>query len=164
MRPYAVPGAGGCMEVIGGSCRLGLWHVHVWWAGNTVHRVRFSTTGLSGPVPNSIRRFCAGYREDFSGLDTIACEGDTPSARIYRAVREIPYGSTATYGEIASRVGTSPRAVGRAMAHNPTPVVVPCHRVVAANGIGGFSPDIGIKELLLTLEKKAKNRQKQKKA
>ena len=50
------------------------------------------------------------------------------------------------------------------MAHNPTPVVVPCHRVVAANGIGGFSPDIGIKELLLTLEKKAKNKQKQKKA
>jgi methylated-DNA-[protein]-cysteine S-methyltransferase len=96
---------------------------------------------------------------DLSGLRTVACEGDTVSSRIYRAVREIPYGSTATYGDIARIVGTSPRAVGRAMAHNPTPLVVPCHRVVAANGIGGFTPAPEIKEHLLLLEKKAKKRQ-----
>ena len=89
-------------------------------------------------------------------LATIACEGETVSARIYRAVREVPYGSTATYGQIAAQVGTSPRAVGRAMAHNPTPLVVPCHRIVAANGIGGFTPHLEIKELLLALERKGK--------
>jgi methylated-DNA-[protein]-cysteine S-methyltransferase len=97
---------------------------------------------------------------DLSGLASIACEGDTPSARIYRAVREVPYGSTATYGQIASMVGTSPRAVGQAMARNPTPLVVPCHRIVAAHGIGGFSPALEIKQLLLGMEKKGMNKEK----
>ena len=69
---------------------------------------------------------------------------------------------TATYGEIAARIGTSARAVGRAMARNPTPLVVPCHRVVAATGIGGFTPALEIKEYLLDLEKKGEiKRQKE---
>jgi len=144
------------MEVIGGSCRLGLWHVHVWWSDDTIHRVRFATTGIPGPVPVLIQKYCAGHPVDLSGLRTVACDGDSVSSRIYCAVREIPYGSTATYGEIARVVGTSPRAVGRAMSHNPTPLVVPCHRVVAAGGIGGFTPAIEIKEHLIALEKKAR--------
>ena len=69
-------------------------------------------------------------------------------------VREIPRGKTATYGEIARRVGTSPRVVGQAMARNPTPLVIPCHRVVAADGIGGFSPSVEIKEAPAAMEKK----------
>ena len=144
------------MEVTGGSCRLGLWHVHVWWSDDMIYRVRFAPTAIPGPVPPLIRKYCAGYPMDLSGLLTVACDGDAVSARIYRTVREIPYGSTATYGGIARQVGTSPRAVGRAMAHNPTPLVVPCHRVVAASGIGGFTPALEIKEQLLALEKKAK--------
>ncbi|MFZ1898364.1 methylated-DNA--[protein]-cysteine S-methyltransferase [Methanoregula sp.] len=144
------------MEMMGGSCRLGLWHVHVWWSGDTIYRVRFASTGISGPVPAPILKYCAGHAVDLSGLKTVACEGECVSARIYQAVREVPYGSTATYGEIAAQIGTSPRAVGRAMAHNPTPLVVPCHRIVAANGIGGFSPALEIKELLLALEQKGK--------
>jgi methylated-DNA-[protein]-cysteine S-methyltransferase len=74
--------------------------------------------------------------------------------RIYRAVRDVPYGKTATYGEIAVKVSTSPRVVGQAMARNPTPLVIPCHRIVAAHGIGGFSPSVEIKEALLAMEKK----------
>jgi len=144
------------MEMIGGSCRLGLWYVHVWWSGETIYRVRFASTGLPGPVPAQIQKYCAGHRVDLSGLRTVACDGDSASSRIYSAVRKIPYGSTATYGDIARQIGTSPRAVGRAMAHNPTPIVVPCHRVVAAGGIGGFTPAVEIKEQLLGLEKKAK--------
>jgi methylated-DNA-[protein]-cysteine S-methyltransferase len=146
------------MEVTGGSCRLGLWHVHVWWSGETIHRVRFAPTGIPGPVPAPILKYCSGRRVDLSDLATIACEGENVSARIYRAVQEVPYGSTATYGQIATLVGTSPRVVGRAMAHNPTPLVVPCHRIVAANGIGGFSPALEIKELLIALEQKGKKR------
>ncbi|MGA2161778.1 MAG: MGMT family protein [Methanoregula sp.] len=146
------------MEVTGGSCRLGLWHVHVWWSADTIHRVRFAPTGIPGPVPAPILKYCAGHAVDLSELATVACEGETISSRIYQAVREVPYGSTATYGKIAVQVGTSPRAVGRAMAHNPTPLVVPCHRIVAANGIGGFSPALEIKELLLALEQKGKKR------
>jgi methylated-DNA-[protein]-cysteine S-methyltransferase len=142
------------MEAVSGSCRLGLWHVHVYWNGDDVSRIRFSRTGIEGSVPLPIRQYCAGKPVDLRAFASIAIHGDTPYSRIYRAVREIPYGMTATYGEIARRVGTSPRAVGQAMARNPTPLVIPCHRVVAASGIGGFSPDIEIKELLLAMERK----------
>jgi len=142
------------METVSGSCRFGLWHVHVYWNGNLVSRVRFSRTGIEGSVPLLIQKFCAGKPVDLSSFASDAIQGDTAYSRIYRAVRAIPYGKTATYGEIARQVGTSPRAVGQAMARNPTPLVIPCHRVVAANGIGGFSPEIEIKELLLAMEKK----------
>jgi methylated-DNA-[protein]-cysteine S-methyltransferase len=143
------------MEVTGGSCRLGLWHVHVWHDGETIHRVRFAKTGIAGEVPEQIKKYCAGHPVDLTGLPTIAIQNDgSVYSRIYRAVREVPYGSTATYGEIAACVGTSPRAVGQAMARNPTPLVIPCHRIVAAKGIGGFSPDVEIKEILLAMERK----------
>jgi methylated-DNA-[protein]-cysteine S-methyltransferase len=92
-------------------------------------------------------------------MPTIAIsDEDSMYGRIYRAVREIPYGSTATYGEIARIAGTAPRVVGQAMARNPTPLVIPCHRVIAAKGIGGFSPDIEIKEALLAMEKKGRQK------
>jgi methylated-DNA-[protein]-cysteine S-methyltransferase len=144
------------MEVIGGSCRFGLWYVHVWHTGTMVHRVRFATTGIPGEVPEPIRQYCAGYPVSPATLPTIAIhEGENSVyARIYRAVQEIPYGTTCTYGEIARRVGTSPRVVGQAMSRNPTPLVIPCHRVVAATGIGGFTPSVEIKEALLAMEKK----------
>lgn len=146
------------MEVLTGSCRLGLWHVHVHWTGETVHRIRFARTGIEGEVPVPIRQYCAGKNADLGHFASVAIHGDTPYSRIYRAVQEIPYGKTSTYGEIARRVGTSPRAVGQAMARNPTPLVIPCHRVVAAKGIGGFSPAIEIKELLLAMEKKTEDK------
>ena len=51
----------------------------------------------------------------------------------------IPYGETKTYGEIAKKLKTSPRAVGNACRRNPIPIVIPCHRVVASKGLGGYS-------------------------
>ena len=54
----------------------------------------------------------------------------------------------ATYGEIAGKVSTSPRVVGQAMRRNPTPLVIPCHRIVGKHGIGGFTPSPEIKEAL----------------
>ncbi len=142
------------METMSGSCRLGLWYVHVYWNGDLVSRIRFSRTGIEGSVPQQIRQYCAGKPLDLRSFASVAIQDDTPYSRIYRAVRAIPYGKTETYGEIARQVGTSPRVVGQAMARNPTPLVIPCHRVVAATGIGGFSPDIEIKELLLAREKR----------
>jgi methylated-DNA-[protein]-cysteine S-methyltransferase len=142
------------MEMMSGSCRLGLWYVHVEWSGSTVPRIRFATTGIPGNVPDAIRQFCAGRPVTLSTFDSTAIHEDTVYGRIYRAVQDIPYGSTATYGEIAEMAGTSPRVVGQAMARNPTPLIIPCHRVVAADGIGGFSPSIEIKEELLAMEKK----------
>ncbi len=76
---------------------------------------------------------------------------------VYRAARRIPPGSTRTYGEIATEIGLpgSAQAVGRALGANPYPIVVPCHRVVAANGrTGGFSAGGGVetKMRLLAIE------------
>ena len=58
--------------------------------------------------------------------------------RVWQALREIPPGQTVSYGELALRLGSAPRAVGQACGANPVPIVVPCHRVVAKNGLGGF--------------------------
>ena len=90
---------------------------------------------------------------DLAGIASPADEGDGKTAAIYRAVLRVGYGEVATYGEIAERVGTSPRAVGQAMARNPTPLVIPCHRIIAKHGIGGFTPPIEIKRELLAMER-----------
>jgi len=77
--------------------------------------------------------------------------------RVYEIAREIPPGRTMTYGEIAKQLGDRllARAVGQALGHNPVPLIVPCHRVVAASGkSGGFSAGGGVvtKLRLLTIE------------
>ncbi|MEZ5842230.1 MAG: methylated-DNA--[protein]-cysteine S-methyltransferase [Hyphomicrobiaceae bacterium] len=79
------------------------------------------------------------------------------NASIYRALREVPRGTTVTYGDLAKRVGQprAARAVGVAMARNPWPVIVPCHRVLASGSkVGGFSAPGGVatKEKLLSHE------------
>jgi methylated-DNA-[protein]-cysteine S-methyltransferase len=142
------------MEIISGSCRFGLWFVRVQWNDTSIYEVRFATTGIPGNVPDLILQYCAGQVVSPEKLDSAATHENTVHSRIYRAVRQVPYGSTTTYGEIAAVVGTSPRVVGQAMARNPTPLVIPCHRVLAAHGIGGFSPELAIKESLLAMEKK----------
>jgi len=149
------------MEMKEGACRLGLWFVRVWWTDAAVHRVRFATTGIGGDVPALIRRYCSGQRVDPAHLATPATEGDTTYAAIYRAVREVRYGETQTYGGIAERAGTKPQVVGNALARNPVPLVVPCHRITAKHGIGGFTPSPEIKKMLLDMESRSMRRVKQ---
>lgn len=101
-----------------------------------------------------------GNNVDFSSikLDDSACRAF--SRRVYDAARQIPIGSTLSYGELASRLGApgAARAVGQALGRNPWPLIVPCHRVLAANGkLTGFSAPGGIetKRRLLRIEKAA---------
>jgi methylated-DNA-[protein]-cysteine S-methyltransferase len=70
---------------------------------------------------------------------------------------DIPYGATRTYADLARKVGGSPRSVGQANATNPIPIIIPCHRVLATNGIGGYSGGEGLptKRALLALETRA---------
>ncbi|MCK4301404.1 MAG: MGMT family protein, partial [candidate division Zixibacteria bacterium] len=70
-------------------------------------------------------------------------------------VARIPYGRTCTYGEIARAVGhpRASRAVGGANANNNLPLVIPCHRVVAANGLGGYGGGLAMKRRLLKIER-----------
>ncbi len=83
----------------------------------------------------------------------VIVEGTEFEKRVWEEVRKIPYGETITYGELAKRLGTSPRAIGRALNKNPLPLYIPCHRVVAKNGLGGFSAGTSWKAFLLQLER-----------
>lgn len=81
-------------------------------------------------------------------------EARTPfQARMRRCLMQIPAGEVLSYGEAAKRLGTAPRAMGQALGANPVPLLIPCHRVVAANGgLGGFSCDLQWKRRLLDFE------------
>ena len=98
-----------------------------------------------------------GERRDLTGI-VIDDDGFSDfNRRVYAIARAIPPGATMTYGEIAERLGdkTLARAVGQAMGENPTPIIMPCHRVLAAGGKpGGFSASGGVvaKLRLLTIE------------
>ena len=84
----------------------------------------------------------------------LAPPGTAYRQRVWRALRAIPYGQTAGYGELARRIGGSARSIGGANAANPLPILIPCHRVVASVGLGGYSGGDGTptKTWLLSLE------------
>lgn len=139
-----------------GSCRFGLWFVHAWWSGPMIFQVLFSKSPLTGAVPPPFIRYCAGKEENFLLYESVATSYPTIFSKIYQEVQKVRYGETQTYGEIAGKVSTSPRVVGQAMRRNPTPLVIPCHRIVGSHGIGGFTPSPEIKEALLLMEKKTR--------
>lgn len=143
-----------------GACKFGLWRVQVVWSGNTVHRVRFSKTGTQSPVPAPFLQYFSGREPDFSGFKSITEQTNGPHRAIYLEVRKIPYGETRTYKDIAEATGTHPRFVGSAMRQNPTPLIIPCHRVVAQNGPGGFTPELSIKLDMLAMEQKTLERKR----
>ena len=69
----------------------------------------------------------------------LAIAGTTHQKAVWAKMREIPAGNVKTYGEIAKLIGSSGQAVGNACRQNPVPILVPCHRVVAVNAMGGFA-------------------------
>lgn len=136
-----------------GVCRLGAWSVRVVWEEEIVHAVEFCDLPPAGEVPAPIADYCCGETVDLSLLRSAALERPGKAAVIYQEVCAVPYGMTTTYGTIARLAGTSARAVGQLMRRNPTPLVIPCHRVIGADGsIRGFTPSIEIKEHLLAME------------
>jgi methylated-DNA-[protein]-cysteine S-methyltransferase len=100
-----------------------------------------------------IEAYFSGKRHDFSL--PLQPEGTAFQMQVWNAVREIPFGSTATYGEIAQRIGRpqAARAVGAANGCNPLPIVIPCHRVVGCGGrLTGYGGGLAAKHHLLSLE------------
>jgi methylated-DNA-[protein]-cysteine S-methyltransferase len=106
------------------------------------------------PFARQLDEYLAGRRRSFN--PELDLTGLAPFDRaVYRAARAIPYGATATYGELAARIGhpRAARAVGNAMARCPLFPIVPCHRVVrAADGFSGWGADLAVKRRLLDLE------------
>lgn len=109
---------------------------------------RHVATELAAYLENPRHRFDLPLRLD----------GTPFRLRVWAALAEIPVGHTLSYGELALRLGTSARAVGQALGDNSLPIVVPCHRVVARAGLGGFDHraegfTLGVKQWLLQHER-----------
>jgi methylated-DNA-[protein]-cysteine S-methyltransferase len=107
-------------------------------------------------VIKATQRYFAGEPVDFSDV-RLDLDGEVAFfQRIYAALRRVGWGQTTTYGTLAKELGAGPKAaqdVGQAMAQNPVPLIIPCHRVLAAGGkVGGFSAPGGSTAKIRMLE------------
>ncbi|NJE54260.1 methylated-DNA--protein-cysteine methyltransferase [Thermococcus sp. 21S9] len=101
-----------------------------------------------------VYRVMVGELDNEKALSELSLEGVTPfERRVYEwLTKNVKRGTVITYGSLAKALETSPRAIGGAMKRNPYPIIVPCHRVVASDGIGYYSSGIEEKRFLLELE------------
>ena len=128
------------------------------------HRPPAETFGERDAAPftetaDQLRAYFAGRRIEFDLPMTIA--GSPFQQRVWDALRGIPYGETASYGEVAERIGqpTAARAVGLANGRNPISIIVPCHRVLGTGGnLTGYGGGLEHKQQLLAFERRVKAR------
>lgn len=111
-----------------------------------------------------LQEYFAGRRTNFSL--PLSPAGTSFQKTVWDALRQIPFGETRTYGELAARIGrpAAARAVGSAAGKNPLLIVVPCHRLVGSAGLGGFSAGLEKKKALLRLENAAPRAESREKA
>lgn len=121
--------------------------------------INFEDAGTSEETPllleaaRQLSQYFAKTRTSFS--IPLNPKGTAFQRKVWGALQEIPWGETRTYGEIAAQIGSPKacRAVGMANHRNPLPIVIPCHRVIGANGkLVGYGGGLDIKEALLRLE------------
>lgn len=119
---------------------------HALWLGNR--------TGARPPCANPVATWLEAY---FDGetlpLPPLAPAHTPFQMRLRAALLAVPLGRTATYGELARTLGSSPRATGQALGANRLPILIPCHRIVAKHGPGGFAFGLAWKRRLLQHEK-----------
>lgn len=116
-------------------------------------------SNLARQAIRELNEYFAGERTEFSL--PLQPSGTEFQKKVWLALREIPYGETRSYGQIAQAVGNPKacRAVGMANNRNPISIVVPCHRVIGANGgLTGYGGGLPIKERLLELERRYSHR------
>ncbi|WP_025322814.1 methylated-DNA--[protein]-cysteine S-methyltransferase [Deferrisoma camini] len=136
--------------------------------GGGLVAIRFGAGGPTAAPDTILAQAAREFEEYFAGARTrFTVPVRFPSGasafrlRVWETLGRIPYGAVRTYGELARTLGTSPRAVGGACRANPLPIVVPCHRVVARSGLGGYAGDWergaagSVKRFLLELEARA---------
>ena len=116
--------------------------------------VRRRSTAPNSPIARDLSRYFAGKPVDLGGYRVNLFGFTEFERKVYEATRKIPPGEVRTYGEIAAAIGNAgaSRAVGNALAKNPACIVIPCHRVVGTNGLGGFTGGLEWKRRLLRLE------------
>ena len=114
------------------------------YLNNTVP-LKAATTAFERQVLKQLAQFFVNPEHHFTlPLDM---QGTDFQCRVWQALTEIPTGQTLTYGELAARLDSGARAVGNACRNNPVSIIVPCHRVVSAAGIGGYSGSTGGREI-----------------
>lgn len=121
-----------------------------------------SSKKLCAPHSDFAKSFCQQltnyFQQQSNGFNwQVLSQGTDYQRRVWKALCDIPVGTVITYGELSNKLKSSPRAVGNACRRNPTPIIVPCHRVVSATGLGGFAGEtegelLTIKKKLLSLE------------
>lgn len=121
-------------------CRLGAC-----FTGDALTRLDFLPAGtrnsstLDARATRLAAQLDAYWRNPTHIFELLFAPAGTPfQLRVWQALRAIPPGAPVTYGALARQLGTAARAVGQACGSNPLPILIPCHRVVAANGLGGF--------------------------
>jgi methylated-DNA-[protein]-cysteine S-methyltransferase len=126
--------------------------------GDAITAIRWADERTSNGSPllaEVARQLDAYFRGKLANFDLpLHPAGTDFERRVWSAMRTIPYGETRCYGDLAGAIGSAPRAVGGACGKNPIPIVIPCHRVLAKAGLGGYSGSGGLKtkQALLTLE------------
>ena len=163
---------GGIMLVADRDSLLGLWfdgERYLEDALRTLGPTRFVTGKESKPIGLALRwldDYFEGKRPD-TAMVPIRLIGTPFRRKVWSLLRDVPYGETVTYGELAHRLGTadgngrrvSARAVGGAVGHNPISIVVPCHRVVGSDGsLTGYAGGLDVKTALLELERNGAGR------
>jgi methylated-DNA-[protein]-cysteine S-methyltransferase len=127
---------------------------------NTSGRPRGERSDDHPVLAEAVRQLRAYFDRDLKEFDLpLAPEGSDFQLRVWEQLRGIPWGETASYGEIAHRLGmtnAASRAVGVANGRNPIPIVIPCHRVIGADGtLTGYAGGLDRKQTLLSVEQDA---------
>jgi len=137
------------------TCRTPWGDITLLLKGGTCHAVRLEAGDAPVcPEKHPVAQWLDSY---FSGnedtvLPLLAAARTPFQHRLRQALLEIPRGQMRTYGELAIALNSGPRAVGQALGANPIPILIPCHRIVAAHGLGGFSCGLEWKKRLLDFE------------
>jgi methylated-DNA-[protein]-cysteine S-methyltransferase len=97
---------------------------------------------LLATAARQLDEYFAGWRRSFEL--PLAPKGSPFQQRVWAEMCRIPFGATARYGDLARALGTAAQPIGQACGANPIPIVIPCHRIVAAGGLGGFSGGAGL--------------------
>ncbi|MCW2541971.1 MAG: methylated-DNA--[protein]-cysteine S-methyltransferase [Frankiales bacterium] len=145
--------------VAAGKAIVGVYFPHHWTRPSRAAfgpQVDATDDGVLDTARTQLRDYLGGERTSFE-LSTSAA-GDQFQRQVWALLAEIPYGETATYGNLAERLGDKglAQAVGRAVGQNPLSIIVPCHRVVGKGGkLTGYAGGVKRKQFLLELEESA---------
>lgn len=123
---------------------------------NPVDKIKSEKSDFNDSVMFQLREYFEGQRKNFD-IPLKFESSSTLNNLVWQELLKIPYGETVSYKDISERINFHKawRAVGTAVGKNPIPIIIPCHRVIAASGkLGGFSLGIEVKKILLKIEQK----------